>query len=612
MGPSFFPFYWGRRETLVLQWFRTLSLRNKLVLTILICLVLPSIVSMYVSNLFTRDAVRSQVADNARQSMRIANQIVNGQMKNMLHMMNFIQFDVDIREPILNLSHADDTTPIGDLYISKTTIDKRIATFIGPLENLVVTLLLPNGQYYATYMTTNFDPKSFFEKAWMQDIMQEGGYSAKWIGAEPNYSQQSSQSYLLEAVKPLRLNGATYGYVIVGLETSVLQKLFAQYEDNESMVIIDAQGTILVDKDVSRIGKPFAYYDQLPAEEGSSFVKVAGEEYIMQSAQVTPEWKLVNMTPYKSAAQQIQSFRKTDFGIQLMFLILFAIVLLYVVRTLTKPIAKLVQTVVRIESGQLSERSNINGGDEVGRLGYVFDRMIDRIELTLFENKREQELKRKAELAMLQAQINPHFLFNVLNSIRLKIMMKGDEENAELISSLSALLRMTINRNNEYITLHEEIGVNEHYVRLLNSRHGDRVVLRVSAASDTLLIQVPRFLLQPLIENAYIHGLKSKAGEITIVSRIAEDGRLQIEIQDSGVGMAPERLLTLRNHLDATPIMPVMEEASSPSLSGIGLHNVFERLRMIYGHHFHYNITSSLGHGTQIILLFPQQPDKEV
>ncbi|OAS14678.1 cache domain-containing sensor histidine kinase [Paenibacillus oryzisoli] len=596
----------------MLQWFRTLSLRNKLVLTILICLVLPSIVSMYVSNLFTRDAVRTQVADNARQSMRIASQIVNGQMKNMLHMMNFIQFDVDIREPILNLSHADDKTPIGDLYISKTTIDNRIATFIGPLENLVVTLLLPNGQYYATYMTTNFDPKSFFEKAWMQDIMQSGGYSAKWIGAEPNYSQQSSQSYLLEAVKPLRLNGATYGYVIVGLETSVLQKLFAQYEDNESMVIIDTQGKILVDKDLSRIGKPFAYYDQLPTEEGSSFVKVAGEEYIMQSAQVTPEWKLVNMTPYKSAAQQIQSFRKTDFGIQLMFLILFAIVLLYVVRTLTKPIAKLVQTVVRIESGQLSERSNINGGDEVGRLGYVFDRMIDRIELTLFENKREQELKRKAELAMLQAQINPHFLFNVLNSIRLKIMMKGDEENAELISSLSALLRMTINRNNEYITLHEEIGINEHYVRLLNSRHGDRVVLRVSAASDTLLIQIPRFLLQPLIENAYIHGLKSKAGEITIVSRLAEDGRLQVEIQDSGVGMTPERLLELRSHLEATPIKPVTEEKSSPSLSGIGLHNVFERLRMIYGHQFDYDIESSLGEGTQIILRFPQQPEKEV
>nr|WP_246320382.1 sensor histidine kinase [Paenibacillus qinlingensis] len=595
-----------------MQWFRTLSLRNKLVLTILICLVLPSIVSMNVSNLFTRDAVRTQVADNARQSMRITSQIVTGQLKNMVYMMNFIQFDEELQKPILSLGHVDDTTTIGDIFQAKLTINKRISTVMNPLGNMNVTLLLPNGQYVASYTTINFDPKSFLAKEWMKEVNQIKGYNVHWIGTEHNYNSESTQPYLLAAAKPLGLNGTTYGYVIVGLELNVLQNLFAQYKENETMVIIDENGRILVDQDTSRIGTQFANFDKLPSEEGSSFVKVAGEEYIMQSNQISPNWKLVSMAPYKSAAQQIESFRETDFIIQLFFLLLFAVVLLYVVRTLTKPIARLVQTVVRIESGQLSERSNISGGDEVGRLGYVFDRMIDRIELTLFENKREQELKRKAELAMLQAQINPHFLFNVLNSIRLKIMMKGDEENAELISSLSALLRMTINRNNEYITLHEEIGINEHYVRLLNSRHGDRVVLRVSAASDTLLVQIPRFLLQPLIENAYIHGLKSKAGEITIISRLVEDGRLQVEVQDSGVGMTPERLLTLRNHLEATPIMPVEEEGSSPSLSGIGIHNVFERLRMIYGHYFDYSIESSLGHGTQIILLFPQQPEKEV
>ncbi|KRF07141.1 hypothetical protein ASG89_17490 [Paenibacillus sp. Soil766] len=596
----------------MLQWFRTLSLRSKLVLTILICLVLPSIVSMNVSNLFTKDAVRSQVTENSRESMRIVNQIVSAQMKNMLYIMNFMQFDQDLQEPILNLSHVDDNTTIGDIFVNKNTIDKRLTTVMSPLDKMYVTLLLPNGQYVASYTTINFDPRTFMQKSWFPEVEQTAGYNVKWIGVEPNYSNESSQPYLLSAAKKLKKNELTKGYVIVGLEMTPLQQLFNKYEKTESMAIIDEQGRILVDRDNSTIGQAFPYYDQLPDQDGSAFVKVKGEDYILLSSQITTEWKLVNLTPYKRAAQQIQSFRKTDFIIQLFFLILFAVVLLYVVRTLTKPIAKLVQTVVRIESGQLSERSNISGGDEVGRLGYVFDRMIDRIELTLIENRREQELKRKAELAMLQAQINPHFLFNVLNSIRLKIMMKGDEENAELISSLSALLRMTINRNNAYITLHEEIGINEHYVRLLNSRHGDRVVLQVFAASDTLLIQIPRFLLQPLIENAYIHGLKSKAGEITIVSRIAEDGRLQVEIQDSGVGMTPERLLELRTHLESTPVMPVAEEASSPSLSGIGLHNVFERLRMIYGHRFDYDIESSQGDGTQIILRFPQHPEKEV
>ncbi|KQX56693.1 MULTISPECIES: sensor histidine kinase [unclassified Paenibacillus] len=592
------------------SWLRTLSLRNKLVLTILICLVLPSIVSMNVSSLLTRDAVRSQVADNSQESMRIVNQIVNGQMKNMLYVMNFIQFDEDLQPSIRELGRANDQTDKGDVVAYKQTIIKRISTVINSFGNLYVTLLLPNGEYVASYSTFAFNPNEFLQKSWFSDVEKASGYNVKWIGAEPNYSQATNQPYLLAAAKPLRTNGLTYGYVVVGLELSTIQQLFDQYKNNESMVILDGQGRILVDKDSSTIGKPFPYYDQLPVQDGSSFLKVDGEDYILHSNHLTPEWKLVNMSPYKSAAHKIESFRKTDFLIQLFFLILFAVVLLYMVRALTKPIARLVQTVVRIESGQLSERSNISGGDEVGRLGYVFDRMIDRIERMLEENRREQELKRKAELAMLQAQINPHFLFNVLNSIRLKIMMKGDSENAELISSLSSLLRMTINRNNEYISLHEEIEINEHYIRLLNSRHGDRVQLHISAASDTLLFEIPRFLLQPLIENAYIHGLKSKSGEITIASRICEDGRLQVEVRDSGVGMPPERLAALRNHLDDAPTHQI-QETSSPSLSGIGIHNVFERLRLIYGHRFDYEIESGPDQGTQIVLRFPQQAGKE-
>lgn len=591
-------------------WLRRLSLRNKLVLTILVCLVLPSVVSMNVSSLFTRDAVRSQVTDSSRESNRIVSQIVNAQIKNMIYVMNFIQFDEELQPSIRELGRAHEGTDKGDVLQYKQTITKRMSTVIDSFGNLSVTVLLPNKEYVASYTTFSFNPTDFMKKNWFSAVEQVSGYNVLWIGAEPNYSELTNQPYLLSAAKPLRKNDVTYGYVIVGLDPRLLQELFNQYHNNESMAIIDQQGRILVDKDSSTIGTIFPYFDQTPKEDGSSFVKVAGEDYILLSSHVTPEWQLVNMSPYKAAAHKIESFRKTDFLIQLFFLVLFAVTLLYMVRTLTKPIARLVQTVVRIESGQLGERSNISGMDEVGRLGYVFDRMIDRIELMLEENLREQELKRMAELAMLQAQINPHFLFNVLNSIRLKIMMKGDSENAELISSLSSLLRMTINRNNEYIPLHEEIEIIEHYVRLLNSRHGDRVKLRISAASDTLLIEIPRFLLQPLIENAYMHGLKSKPGEITIASRICEDGRLQLEVRDSGVGMTPERLEELRSHLVTMP-MKHHQASRSPSLSGIGLQNVLERLRIIYGHRFDYEIGSGPDQGTQIVLRFPQQTGKE-
>lgn len=591
-------------------WLRTLSLSNKLVLTILVCLVLPSIVSMNVSNLFTRDVIRSQVTENSQEAMRVVNQFAAGQIKNMVYVMNFVQFDEELQLSIRELGRINESTSQGDILSHKQKISKRLDTVINSLGHLNVTILLPNMQYVASYSTFSNDPRAIFDRSWFHDIDKVSGYNVKWVGAEPNDDfQTTNKPYLLTAAKPLRTNSITYGYVIVSSEMDAFQQLFDQYKANEVMVIIDRQGRVVVDKDYSSIGTPFPYYDQLPTSDSFSFLKVAGEEFILLSEQITPEWQLVSVSPYKKAAQKIESFRQTDFLIQLLFLILFVGILLYMVRTLTKPIAKLVQTVVQIESGQLSERSNITGGDEVGRLGYVFDRMIDRIERMIKENLHEQELKRKAELAMLQAQINPHFLFNVLNSIRLKIIMKGDEENAELISSLSSVLRMTINRNNEFIMLHEEIEINEHYIRLLNSRHGDRVVLHIEAASDTLMLKVPRFMLQPLIENAYIHGLKSKPGEIIIASRKCEDGRLQVEIRDSGIGMTAEGLAALRAHLEAKSLDNT-EDGRKGLLSGIGIHNVFERLKLIYGNRFEYDIESMPDRGTSIVLRFPENAEK--
>ncbi|KIL40698.1 hypothetical protein SD70_11460 [Gordoniibacillus kamchatkensis] len=595
----------------MLGWLHTLSLRNKLVLTILVCLVLPSVVSMNVSTLLTRDAVRSQVTESSQEALKTVKQFVTEQTRNMVYVMNFVQFDEELQPAIRELGRADGSTAQGDVLLYKQTISKRLSTVINSLGHLNVTVLLPNKQYVASYTTFSYDPTQYFRKSWFHELDQVSGYNVKWVGVEPNYDRDSAKPYMLVAAKPLRTNAVTYGYVIVSLEMDPIQQVFEQYKAIEAMALIDRQGRILADKDYSTVGTTFPYFDRLPTDDQASFLKMGGEEYILLRSAITPEWQLVSLSPYKKAAEKIESFRQTDFFIQLLFLIVFAVVVLYMVRALTKPIARLVQTVVRIESGQLSERSNISGGDEVGRLGYVFDRMIDRIETMLAENRHEQEQKRKAELAMLQAQINPHFLFNVLNSIRLKMMMKGDEDNAELIGSLASLLRMTINRNNEFIALHEEIGINEHYIRLLNSRHGDRVALHVEAASDTLLLEVPRFILQPLIENAYIHGLKSKSGEIAIASRLCEDGRLQVEVRDSGVGISPERLQELRARME-TAAYQLKEDRPSPSLSGIGIHNVIERLRLIYGGSFDYDIDSVPDGGARIVLRFPGKAGKAV
>ena len=135
----------------------------------------------------------------------------------------------------------------------------------------------------------------------------------------------------------------------------------------------------------------------------------------------------------------------------MLFCCCFYLALIILIREITKPVTKLSFITKSVERGNLDVRANVSGNSDVAKLAHSFDNMLDTIEEMIEQIKEQEEEKRMAELEMLQAQINPHFLFNVLNSIRLKIRLSGDKDSAQLIYSLSALLRMTINRNNAFI-----------------------------------------------------------------------------------------------------------------------------------------------------------------
>jgi two-component system sensor histidine kinase YesM len=234
--------------------------------------------------------------------------------------------------------------------------------------------------------------------------------------------------------------------------------------------------------------------------------------------------------------------------------------------------------------------------------------MLDRVEKMIEQIKVEQAQKRKAELAMLQSQINPHFLFNILNSIRLRIMMRGDEENAELLFSLSRLLRMTIQQRDEYTSLHDELHIVRSYVELLNFRQADEVTLDTDCTSESLGVKIPRFLLQPVIENAYIHGLRQESGRI-LIRTWTQDSRLLIAIEDNGRGMDEVTLNRLRAEVGSEP--PELEAMPSSRLAHIGMSNVYERLYLTYGSAFQVTIDSIPGQGTTFLFVLPEEiPDQ--
>jgi two-component system, sensor histidine kinase YesM len=178
------------------------------------------------------------------------------------------------------------------------------------------------------------------------------------------------------------------------------------------------------------------------------------------------------------------------------------------------------------------------------------------------------------------------------------------DNSLQLIQSLSSLLRMTINRNNEFIPLYEEIEIVEHYVRLMNFRHKEYIEIINDLASNTLMEEIPRFFLQPIIENAIIHGFDQKSGTIMISSWIEEE-MLFIRLKDNGKGMDEESLIILRQKYTSPSSSQQLEHKAS--LTGIGITNVYQRLSMIYGESFRMEIDSQLSEGTEIKFYIPRK-----
>jgi two-component system LytT family sensor kinase len=228
-----------------------------------------------------------------------------------------------------------------------------------------------------------------------------------------------------------------------------------------------------------------------------------------------------------------------------------------------------------------------------------------RIELKLEEQER---LLLRARLDALQSQINPHFLFNTLNSISSLVRVQP-EQARDLVVKLAHILRALLKKHDAFVMLREEIDFIDNYLDIEVARFGsDKLRVEKDLDAETLDVIVPSMMLQPIVENAIKHGLapKIEGGSITLRSRLQPKDRVRIEIEDNGVGMAvAENRLWERRHF-------VRDESHNGNAEGIGMYNVAERLRVLYGANAHMTVQSTPGMGTRISIELPLlQTDKE-
>ena len=269
-------------------------------------------------------------------------------------------------------------------------------------------------------------------------------------------------------------------------------------------------------------------------------------------------------------------------------------------RAITTPLRKLTAIMQTVEGGDFAIRSDIRSGREVSQLSDPFNHMIGTIEDLMEEQKRSEAQKRETEWALLQAQIKPHFLYNTLDSIIWMSHAGRNEEVVEMTQALAQLLRTSIGRGEDIITLREELSHVESYLTIQKMRYREKLRYELDVEDDTLGCRLPKLVLQPLVENAIYHGIKVKEHGGTIrVTSMLDEGQLIITVEDDGRGMTDEQLAHI-----------LEPKESDEGSSKIGVYNVNQRLQMYFGCRFGLKFFSEPDRGTTAMLILPQMTEE--
>ena len=263
--------------------------------------------------------------------------------------------------------------------------------------------------------------------------------------------------------------------------------------------------------------------------------------------------------------------------------------------TITQPINRLIVQMEAVESGNLSPQPEAFHG-EMQVLAEKFDHMVRQVH-TMFEEVKETEKeKREMEMLALQAQINPHFLYNTLNSILWLSELQGADKVTQMLDSLIKVLQYTVDNTKEFVKVRDEVDFIHNYIRILNFRYFERFSFIFDIKEDTLEYEMPRFILQPLVENAVLHGFDNNDLNATVKLSIRlQDNELFLCVSDDGRGMSEEKIQEIL-HTD---------DSSGKSLNKIGLHNVNQRICLTYGEEYAVHIDSKVGCFTKVTVHIP-------
>ncbi|MCJ8013491.1 sensor histidine kinase [Paenibacillus sp. KQZ6P-2] len=530
-----------------------------------------------------------------------------------------IEYDVkgmsDLSKMPLYIRELQDLLEQGDNALDVNRKISFYLQFMSEIKNSDSIYLFSNtkGRYYehTRFSGARNDLNENYEK-WKQ-IAEESSGSATLLRPK-RVSDGQNNRYVYSVVR--RLTSAytdkPIGFILVdagmGLIAGKIEELNKTTKGNA--LLIDDQGYVIYAVDENIIGTNIREDNRTrPAlEHGleNYMTEWNGEPSLCVSVS-SPQtgWKLLTFVPQNVMMKKANEIRyNTVLSIAIVIMTALSISIL-VSRALTIPLRKIVGLMKNVQKGMLDVRYPVTSSDEVGIVGAQFNKMLERIQALITENYEITLHKKDVEMRVLQSQINPHFMYNTLETIRLTAELNDDHKVSEMSYLLGKLLRYSISHSMETVTLQQEIQYLETYMALQNYRFSGRFRLELDIPEEWNDLRCPKLMLQPIAENAIYHGLEGVRGTGIIAIHIESNPEsVYIHIADNGIGMSVSQLEGLINQMESAAIKTTNDR-------GIGLRNVYERIKLHYGNKSELLIHSEQGQGTCITIRLPLRQEME-
>jgi two-component system, sensor histidine kinase YesM len=504
------------------------------------------------------------------------------------------------------------------------SLERRITDILGAIfysrnDIVGIHILTNQGEVYSFDRSVGGAVRSYSEKDWFTQLQQSSGEMI-WLGVFPHSLVSESitppdrsvfafgrELFELSTLRPI-------GIVLIETDADAITSALsnASLGPGSNVIIRDAQGkeimhTMPTDA-VTNFRQIMPKDWPGPLKQGQVIVTERKNALVTAARISMADWTVIGETPKQDLQLELKQTQQFLLTFILVLVVAATLLATLVSRSFSSPFKRLIQQMKQVELGNFKGIVRVHSYHELNVLVSSFNRMVYQMDELIERIKLASISEKHAQLQALQSQVNPHFLFNTLDMIYWMLDERENDRLGKVILALSQMFRYSSDwEEASRATLRLEIEQLQHYLTIIEMRLGKRVNTTIDVDEEQLLdTEVPKMILQPIVENAVKYGLEplNRQGSLRIYSR-ETSGKLEIVVEDNGVGMDEETLQRIERMLEETPLTDTAMTAGSNGRRGVGLFNVHQRIRLMFGEGYGLRIESKRNSHTTVIASFP-------